>query len=297
MSLFKKPRSAFMDHLTHDNYFLTEKCNDLMRLNDVLTANLDYMNQFFLSNYDLSGNYLSNIRIVVYDASNNVLSYIRSDASGNFAPAATLTDLSMIRHRHHYTDTSGHVPVSPLTHVGDMSKCLPFDHYPYGPYPYGPYPYGPYPYGPYPYGPFPYGPYSDGSYPDVLGGDDYYNRGIDASKIPSTPSPHPPIRPPRPPLVPTGPSGPSVPIHPPSVPTGPSVHSVPLHRFAANQSNGPVSRCGVDNCFPYYYPYYDHHHHHHHRYGGDHRYGDNRKLVDHKEPDGHAPTHLYRHSA
>jgi len=280
MSQYKKPRSAFMDHLTHDNYFLTEKCNDLMRLNDVLTANLDYMNQFFLSNYDLSGNYLSNIRIVVYDASNNVLSYIRSDASGNFAPAATLTDLSMIRHRYHVhhpiIDTSGHVHVAPLTHVGDMSKC-----FPYGPYPY---PYYPYPYGPFT--PYPYIPYD--THPDLLEGDDYYNRDFDVSRIASAPS--------VPVHLPTGPTGPvRPPLHPPTVPSGPiRPPTGPIHRFAANQPGGHATRCGPDFCFPYYYPYNDYYHHHHH---SDHRYWDNRKLADHKEPDSHAPTHLYKHSA
>ena len=71
MLRFKKPRATFIEHLTHDNFFLNERCNELIRANELLTKDITYMNNFFLSNYDLSGNYLANIKIVTYDISDN----------------------------------------------------------------------------------------------------------------------------------------------------------------------------------------------------------------------------------
>ena len=92
MLRFKRPRATFMEHLTHDNYYLNERCKDLTKTNELLTSNISFLNSFFVSNYDLSGNYLPNIKIVSYDSSYNIISYICSDESGNFLSNLKLDD-------------------------------------------------------------------------------------------------------------------------------------------------------------------------------------------------------------
>lgn len=164
-------------------------------MNEVLKANNDFMNQFILSAYDLSGNYNANIKIVIYDQSSNIISQMASDSSGNFTNIPVVEVLPTI------VDASN---VS--ANQSDLSRCFgPYYGYPYG-YPYGylnGYPYG-YPHYGYPY----YGGLLDDEY-------DYHNRGIDMSinhPISVQHSTyHSPINPPMQPNHP--------PIHPPIQPT------------------------------------------------------------------------------
>jgi len=155
MQSYKKPHTTFLDHLTQDNYFLNEKCNELYKINDtiqkinkILQKNVDYLNKFVFSTYNISGNYVSNLKIIAYDSSDNIISYIYSDSSGNFDPTIKI-DLS----KNHLKNTMKNTE----SHISDTSRCFPF-HCGYGycggygfPY-YPPYGYG-YPYGnPYLYG-------------------------------------------------------------------------------------------------------------------------------------------------
>lgn len=189
MHRYKPPRSSVFDYLTHINYYLNERNKELTAMNDVLKANNDFMNQFILSAYDLSGNYNANIKIVIYDQSNNIISQMASDSSGNFINIPVVEVLPTI------VDASN---VS--ANQSDLSRC-------FGPH-YG-YPYYGYPYW-YPYG-YPH-------YGGVLDDDDYYNRGIDMSinhpisvQHSTYHSPvNPPIQPIHPPVHP--------PIHPPIQP-------------------------------------------------------------------------------
>ena len=53
---------------------------------EVLRNEVDYMNKFIFSTYDLSSNnYRENLKIVAYDSSDNVITYICTDSSGNFS--------------------------------------------------------------------------------------------------------------------------------------------------------------------------------------------------------------------
>jgi len=162
----KKPHTTFLDHLTQDNYFLNEKCNELYKINKILQKNIEYLNGFVFSTYELSGSYISNIKIISYDSSDNVISYICSDSSGNFSPQNKIDLSKNFLNNHHLKNTMKNTE----SHISDTSRCFPF-HCGYGGYGhcggYG-FPYYP-PYGySYPYG----NPYLYGSR------DDYDNREI-----------------------------------------------------------------------------------------------------------------------
>jgi hypothetical protein len=158
MHRYKPPKTSVFDYLTHINYYLNEKNKDLTSTNELLKANNDYMNQFILSAFDLSGNYAANVRIVVYDESNNILSQIFSDSMGNVRSDIPVNSApiqnDMVRTNEHITD---------------LSRC----YQPYFTYPYG---YPGYHYD-YPYG-YPHYPFSGSLLDDD---NDYFNRGIDTS--------------------------------------------------------------------------------------------------------------------
>jgi len=154
----KKPRKTFIDHLTHDNYYLNEKVNELYRLVEILQVNNDYLNKSIFSTYDFSGNFKTNIKIIFYDSSNNIISYFCTDNSGNISPYSISSDIS-----NNITDISNNLIKEDTTmkntilntesHILDNNKCFPYDcGYPHG-FPGCGYPYGfpGYPYG-YGYG-------------------------------------------------------------------------------------------------------------------------------------------------
>jgi hypothetical protein len=174
MQDIKKPHTTFLNHLTQDNYFLNEKCNELYKLNETLQRNVQYLNNFVFSTYDISGNYVSNLKIIAYDSSNNIISYICSDSSGNFSTQNKI-DLSKNKLNTHLKNTI----LNTETHINDSSRCFPFYGY-YGGYGFPYYP----PYGyPYRYG-YPY------LYRDGLTDDD--NRDISLNNIQHFPPiPHP----------------------------------------------------------------------------------------------------------
>ena len=70
MQRFKTPKKSLFEHLTHDNYFLNERYNEAARLYnesskmvEVLRNEVDYMNKFIFSTYDLSSNnYRENLK-------------------------------------------------------------------------------------------------------------------------------------------------------------------------------------------------------------------------------------------
>jgi len=151
---FKKPRKSFMDHLTHDNYYLNEKINELYKLTEMLQVNNDYLNKFIFSIYDLSGNYKTNIKIIFFDSSDNILSYLYSDNSGKLFPYKNPNDIStntidmsniLLENETNIKNTI----INTNSHILDTSKCFPYG-YGYHGYPRFPF-YPGYPYG-YPYG-------------------------------------------------------------------------------------------------------------------------------------------------
>ena len=175
--MYKKPHTTFLDHLTQDNYFLNEKCNELYKMNEILHKNVEYLNKFIFSTYDICGNYISNLKIIAYDSSNNIISYICSDSSGNFS-SQNKFDLSKNVLNTHLKNSMTE------SHIYDSSRCFPFQGH-YGGYPYFP----PYLY-PYGYG-YPY------LYRDILDNDDD-NRDISMNHIPQSPIHLPPIHNPLP---------------------------------------------------------------------------------------------------
>jgi len=215
------PKKTLFQNITYDNYFLNLRCNDLSKLVSDLESNVEQLNGFIRSGFDLSLNTLPNIKIITFDSSDNVISCIHSDCSGNFFVCQDLSNdyLPCV------TNPIVNGGKISKTHISDISKGYPFS-YPY--YPYNPYnPYNPYyPYYPpyyrngeklkldsntlnkkapdstrdfpfYPY--YPYYPY----YPDFLGDDDCYYRDINVSDISFVPNPHMPPHPiVHPPMVP-----------------------------------------------------------------------------------------------
>jgi hypothetical protein len=131
MSNFKKPRKTFIDHLTHDNYYLNEKVNELYRLTEILQVNNDYLNKSIFSTYDFSGNFKTNIKIIFYDSSNNIISYFCTDNSGNVSPYSMSSDIS-----NNITDMSNDLMKEDTTmkntilntesHILDNNKCFPY---------------------------------------------------------------------------------------------------------------------------------------------------------------------------
>ena len=242
MQRYKIPKKTIFDHLIHDNYFLTERYNETLRMYnesvkmvEILQKDVDYLNNFIFSTYDLStNNYIGNLKIVAYDASDNIIKYICTDSSGNFSSTIQLgTNLQNIP----YQDVSKNEMIS------DMSRCYPYDHFPYHypPYYHFPhhryryrdidedrgitskptkvihsttvngvvtnkdeesrclYPYGCFPYCDYPYDHYPYGDYPYGDYPyGLLDENDYRNVTINHPYHPPPQYPivNPPVNPP-----------------------------------------------------------------------------------------------------
>jgi len=194
-----KPKATIFQHLTYENYYLTMQHNDLQHTINTLETNILELNRFIRSQYDLSFNLSSGIKLLTLDACGNIMSCLHSDTSGNFMPCFDLSD--------------GYLPcvINPLNqsskiHISDSDRCFP---YPYSPY-YSPY------YGGYPY------------YSSLYGyGDGYYNRDINIDQQSQVP-----IYPPNTPIHPVQP------IHPPNTPIHPiqSIHPVqhpmyPIHRL------------------------------------------------------------------
>ena len=249
MQRFKTPKKSLFEHLTHDNYFLNERYNEAARLYnesskmvEVLRNEVDYMNKFIFSTYDLSSNnYRENLKIVAYDSSDNVITYICTDSSGNFSSTISLGE-------HLQNISSQTVPlvidkdISNNDPICDMSRCYPYYHSPHcSPHRYhrrhrywdmdedreitskptnvthtttvngvvthtDEEPRHLYPYGGYPYGGYPYGGYPYGGYP--YGGypygllDEYDYRNVELN--------HPYHPPPQYPIV-------NPPVHPPII--------------------------------------------------------------------------------
>jgi hypothetical protein len=172
MAYLKKPQATLFQHLTYDNHYLRMKNQDLKQTINTLEANVEALNRFVVSHYDLSFNIMENVKIITYDGSDNIIACIHTDISGNFVAC---NDLSI-----NYLPCVINPALSrgkkSKTRICDVSRCFPYDDYPY--YGYG-YPYYGYGYG-YPYYGNPY-----------LYGDDYnYYRGVDPSSIKQ------PVRPP-----------------------------------------------------------------------------------------------------
>ena len=67
----------------------------MKKLLDNMETHLKYTRDFIKKTYDLSGNFIANMKIVTFDSSNNVLSYLSTDASGVFLPSVKF-DSSMV---------------------------------------------------------------------------------------------------------------------------------------------------------------------------------------------------------
>jgi hypothetical protein len=117
-----------------------------------LESNVEQLNGFIRSGFDLSSNTLPNIKIITFDGSDNVMSCIHSDCSGNFFVCEDLSN----NYLPCVTNPIINGAKISKTHISDISKGYPFS-YPYYPYnPYNPYiPYNPYnPYYPHYYPPY-----------------------------------------------------------------------------------------------------------------------------------------------
>jgi hypothetical protein len=242
MQRFKTPKKSLFDHLTHDNYFLNERYNESMRLYnesvkmiEILRMDVDYMNKFIFSTYDLSSNnYYPYLKIVSYDSSDNVITYICTDSSGNLTSSIQLGE--------HFKKRP-HNDVSNNINVTDMSRCFPYDY----PFYHSPHhyhrryryrdidedrgitskptkvthtttvngvvthtdeeprclpPYYGYPYGVYPYPGYPYGGYPYLEYPYDILDDDYDNRNVTMDHPYHPPPQYPIVNPPsHPPII------------------------------------------------------------------------------------------------
>jgi hypothetical protein len=172
MQSIPNPRKTIFQTLTYDNYFLNQKCDNLIKTMNGMQKNLNHLNGFIRSHYDLCFNVISDIKIITFDSSDTIISCICSDLSGNFMAC---DDLSMnylpcVLNPTLYGDKISR------THMTDVSNCHDVKAtkagFFYNPY-YDPY-YGPR-YGPY-YGPY-YGPnYYDLFYPYKTNPDDDCDR-------------------------------------------------------------------------------------------------------------------------
>ena len=162
MQRFKTPKKSLFDHLTHDNYFLNERYkeaiglyNESIKMVEILRKDVDYMNKFIYSTYDLSSNnYSPNLKIVAYDSSDNVITYICTDSSGNFSSTIPLGEhlqtlsgasqppdqsspvekppSNLVVEKLRFSDQN--IPsqdVSNNAQISDKSRCYPFYDYPY----------------------------------------------------------------------------------------------------------------------------------------------------------------------
>jgi hypothetical protein len=207
MSQFKRPMGALFKQLTYDNYYLKSQNNDLRQFINRLEANIDGLNRFIMTQYDLSFAVIENLRIVTFDGSGSVIACIHSDASGNFVPCGEMS--------------GGYLPcvlppiLQPMmvssekvakTHIYDTSGCDSIRDFPYD-YPYYGYRY---PYHGYRY------PYYGYRYPYLhLYDDDYFYRDMDMSGV-KFPNKQPYMKPAQPPIhssLINGPTGTNIHIH------------------------------------------------------------------------------------
>jgi hypothetical protein len=177
------PKKTLFQNITNDNYFLSLRCNGLLKLVSDLESNVEQLNGFIRSSYDVSSNLLTNIKLITFDSSDNIIACIHSDLSGNFVACNDLSD----NYLPCVINPTAKIMKTSKTHISDMSKGHPL----YNPY----YPYYPN-YPPY------YSPYYPSYYPGLFDNDDHFYNYIDASSNngfvpnPHLP-PHPITRPPK----------------------------------------------------------------------------------------------------
>jgi len=133
------PKRTIFQNITFDNYFLMNRCNQLMATIHGLESNVQELNGFIRRNYDLSYNVIENIKIMVFDSSDNIISCMHTDTSGNFV---TCEDLSLNNYLPCVINPSQPVVKIAKTHITDM--CDVSRGYPFYPYSYDPYYYNPY---------------------------------------------------------------------------------------------------------------------------------------------------------
>lgn len=189
--------STIVEFLTKEVSYLNKNNDNLFKIIDTMRSSIDYTSNFIKSTCDLSGNFVSNMKIVALDSSNNIISYVCTDASGVFLPSMKL-DLSMSDlsinsplKQHYYELKNTMYSTEDHIQDGDTER-----HFRWGFHRHRPYPFYPYPYPHYPYYPRPY------PYPYLNNDNDYNNRDVSLNHIPMPMPEYPNMAPPsKPPVI------------------------------------------------------------------------------------------------
>ena len=80
--------TAYINYLLSENCFLSCKCDDMSQMLQNTQANVEYLNTFIHTTFDVS----NCSHIVVYDVCGNTMSCLNSDGSGGFMPCVNDAD-------------------------------------------------------------------------------------------------------------------------------------------------------------------------------------------------------------
>jgi hypothetical protein len=78
------PTTAYINYLLAEKCFLECKCDEMSQLIQTTQSNVDYLNTFIHSTFDLSSGTPNCVHVVTYDACGNTLSCLNSDGLGGF---------------------------------------------------------------------------------------------------------------------------------------------------------------------------------------------------------------------
>jgi len=78
--------TAYINYLLAEKCFLECKCDDMSQLLQNAQTNVDYLNTFIKTTFDLSSGTSNCAHVVIYDLCGNALSCLNSDGVGGFMP-------------------------------------------------------------------------------------------------------------------------------------------------------------------------------------------------------------------